>query len=153
MARLGVVLRLQSTAGSSATQCALNLFNRLKILGLRPYRSMLFARSTCPFVRGCATVAQSTRMCCLSQNERNFLSVNCVPLSVMMEFETPKRWTMSVKNNTAYSDFITVIGQASIHFMNLSTAISKCVKPLGTLLRGPTRSSPQTMNDHVMGIV
>ena len=29
----------------------------------------------------------------------------------------------------------------------------KCVKPLGTLLRGPTRSSPQTMNDHVMGIV
>ena len=90
MARLGVVLRLQSTTKSSATQHVPNLFNRLKILGLRPYRSMPFARSTYPFVRGCATAAQSIRMCCSSQNQMNFLLVNCVPLSVMMEFGTPK---------------------------------------------------------------
>ena len=30
---------------------------------------------------------------------------------------------------------------------------SKCVKPSGALLRAPTRLSPQTTNDHVMGIV
>ena len=34
------------------TQRAPNLFNRLKILGLRPCRTMLFARSTYPFMRG-----------------------------------------------------------------------------------------------------
>ena len=55
--------------------------------------------------------------------------MNYVLLSVMMEFGSPKQWTMFVKNNTACSDFITVIGQASIHFMNLSTATSKCVEP------------------------
>ena len=30
---------------------------------------------------------------------------------------------------------------------------NKCVKPSGALLKGPTRSSPQTANGHVMGIV
>ena len=32
--------------------------------------------------------------------------------------------------------------RASIHFVNLSTATSKCVKPPSALLRGPTRLSP-----------
>ena len=127
MARLGIVLRLQSTAGSSVTHRVPNLFNRLKILGLRPYRSMLFVRSTCPFVRGCTMAAQSTRMWFSSQNRRNFLPVNYVGLSVMMEFGTPKRWMMSRKNNTACSDLIVEIGRASIHFVNLSTTTSKCV--------------------------
>ena len=79
--------------------------------------------------------------------------MNCVPLSVMMEFGTPNRWMMSVKNNMACSDLITVIGQASIHFVNLSTVTSKCVKLPGALLRGPTRLSPRTANGHMMGIV
>jgi hypothetical protein len=39
----------------------------------------------------------------LSQNSRNFLPVNWDLLSVMMEFGTPKRWTMSVKNVSACS--------------------------------------------------
>jgi hypothetical protein len=34
---------------------------------------------------------------------QNFLPVNWVPLSVMMEFGTPKRWMMLVKNATACS--------------------------------------------------
>ena len=109
------------------TQCAPNLFNRLKILGLRPYRSMSFVRSTYPFIWGCAMAAQSTWMWCSSQNQRNFLPVNCVPLSVMMEFGTPKRWMMSGKNSTACSDLIIEIGQPSIHFVNLSTVTSEWV--------------------------
>ena len=143
MAQLGVVLRLQSTKGSSVTQRVPNLFNRLKILDLRPCRSMPFARSTCLFVRGCATVAQSTRMCCSSHNRINFLPVNYVPLSVMMEFGTPKRWTMLRKNSMAYSDLIVEIGQASIHLVNLSMVTSKWVSPLGAFLRGSTRSRPR----------
>ena len=129
------------------------LLSRLKILGLRPWRTMSFTCLTYLFVWGCTMVPQSMLMWWSSQNQRNFFPVNCVPLSVMIEFGTPNRWMMSVKNNTACSDLITVIGRASIHFVNLPTATSKCVKPPGALLRGPTRSSPQTMNDHVMGII
>jgi hypothetical protein len=35
----------------------------------------------------------------------------------------------------------------------LSMATSKWVKPPVFLFKGPTRSSPQTANGHVMGIV
>ena len=76
-----------------------------------------------------------------------------VPLSVMMEFGTPKWWTMSWKKAAACADFAVVTGFASIHFVNLSTATSRWVKPPGSLLRGPTMSSPQTAKGHVIGIV
>jgi hypothetical protein len=46
----------------------------------------------------------------LSQNSRNFLSVNWDLLSVIMEFDTPNRWMMSVKNDTACSALRFVIG-------------------------------------------
>jgi hypothetical protein len=55
-------------------------------------------------------VAQSTRVWWSSQKSRNFFPVNCVPLSVMMEFRTPKRWMMFVKNATACSDLMLVRG-------------------------------------------
>jgi hypothetical protein len=74
-------------------------------------------------------------------------------LSVMMQLETPKRWMMSVKNNTACSDLTLVMGRASIYLENLSMVTSKWVKPPVVLFRGPTKSSPQTANGHVMGIV
>jgi hypothetical protein len=41
-------------------------------------------------------VALSTRMWWSLQKSRNFLLVNWVPLSVMMEFGTSKRWMMLV---------------------------------------------------------
>ena len=50
-------------------------------------------------------------------------------------------------------DLIVVIGLASIHFVNLSMATSKWVKPPGAFFKGPTMSSPQTANGHVMEIV
>src|SRR4051812_589587 len=37
-----------------------------------------------------------------------------------------------------------LIGLASIHLVNLSTATSTCAKPLLPVLNGPTISSPQT---------
>ena len=86
---------------------------------------MPFVRSTCLFVPGCTTMAQSMRMWYSSQNRRNFFPVNYVPLSMMMEFRTPKRRTISRKNSMACLDLITEIGRATIHFVNLSTMTSE----------------------------
>jgi hypothetical protein len=76
-----------------------------------------------------------------------------VPLSVMMELGTPKRWMMLVKNATACSDLMLFRGRTSIHLENLSIATSRCVKPSGAFCKGPMRSRPQTANGQVMGIV
>jgi hypothetical protein len=80
------------------------------------------------------------------QKSRNFFPVNCVPLSVMMEFGTPKRWMMFVKNATACLDLMLVRGRTSIHLENLSMATSRCEKPPGSFCKGPTRSRPHTAN-------
>jgi hypothetical protein len=60
---------------------------------------------------------------------------------------------MSIKNSIACSDLMLLIGRASIHLENLSMVTSKWVKPPVVLFRGPTKLSPQTANNHVMGIV
>jgi hypothetical protein len=88
-----------------------------------------------------------------SQKSRNFFPVNCVPLSVMMEFGTPKRWMMFVKNATACSDLMLVKSRTSIYLENLSMATSRCEKPPGAFCKGLTRSRPHTANGQVMGIV
>jgi hypothetical protein len=98
-------------------------------------------------------VAQSTRMWWSSQKSRNFFPVNYVSLSVMIEFEIPKRWMIFVKNTTACSDLMLVKGRTSIHLENLLMATSRCVKPPGAFCKGPTRSRPHTANDQVIGIV
>jgi hypothetical protein len=72
---------------------------------------------------------------------------------VMMEFGTPKRWMIFVKNATACSDLMLVKGRTSIHLENLSMATSRCLKPPGAFYKGPTRSRPQMANDQVIGIV
>jgi hypothetical protein len=88
-----------------------------------------------------------------SQKSRNFFLVNRVPLLAMMEFGTPKRWMIFVKNATACSDPMLVKGWTSIHLENLSMATGRCLKPQGAFCRGPTRSRPHTANDQVMSIV
>ena len=62
------------------------------------------------FVLGCSTADQTTRMWWLSQNVRNLWLVNYVPLLVMMVFGTLNLWMISVKNSTACSDLIRLIG-------------------------------------------
>jgi hypothetical protein len=79
--------------------------------------------------------------------------VNCLPLSVMMEFGIPKRWMIFVKNATVYLDPMLVKGQTSIHLENLSMVTSRCVKPPGAFCKGPMRSRPHTTNGQVIGIV
>jgi hypothetical protein len=87
------------------------------------------------------------------QKSRNFFPVNCVPLSVMMEFGIPKRLMIFVKNVTACLDLMLVKGRTSIHLENLSMATSRCVKPLGAFYKGLMRSRPHTANNQVIGIV
>jgi hypothetical protein len=48
-------------------------------------------------------------------------------LSVMMEFGTPKRWMMLVKNSIACSDLMLFRGRTSTHLENLSMATNRCV--------------------------
>ena len=103
---------------------------------------MLFTRLTCPFVQGCATMAQSMWIWYSSQNQRNFVPVNCVPLSVIMEFGTPKQWMMSRKNSMACLDLIEEIGRASIHFVNLSTGDKQVRIALGRPLERSNKIDP-----------
>ena len=80
----------------------------------------------------------------------------CLMLMLMLCKSIYARLTPRVlqrKNSTACSDLIMEIGQASIHFVNLSMVTSRWVKLLGAFLNGPTRSSPQTAKGHVMGII
>jgi hypothetical protein len=88
-----------------------------------------------------------------SQKSKNFFPVNYMLLSVMIEFGTPKRWMIFVKNATACLDLMLVKGQTSIHLENLSMATSRCLKPPGAFCKGPTRSRPHTANGQVIGIV
>jgi hypothetical protein len=70
-----------------------------------------------------------------------------------MEFGTPRRWMIFVKNATACSDPMLVKGRTSIHLENLSMATSRCLKPPGAFCKGPMRSGPHMANSQVMGIV
>ena len=76
-------------------------------------------------------------MWCLSQNSRNFCPVNCVPLSVIMELGTPNRWMISVKNSTACSALILVMGRTSIHLENLLICDKQVGEAPGCLLQRP----------------
>ena len=56
-------------------------------------------------------------------------------------------------NSTARSDDNFLIGLASIHLVNLSTATNTCVKPPGTVGSGPIMSRLQQANDHDGGMI
>ena len=72
--------------------------------------------------------------------------MNCVPLSVMTLFGTPKRQTSTLKNLTADCAVTFLTGSTSGHFVNLTIATYKYSKPPTGRGKGPSMSSPQTEN-------
>src|SRR3954468_24902307 len=77
-----------------------------------------------------------------------------VPSSVMMFCGTPNLKMIDLMKLTAVRAVELVIGTASIHLVNLSSATSRCVRPpFEDFLRGPTMSSPQVANGQDSGMV
>src|SRR3954470_8094309 len=84
----------------------------------------------------------------------NSAVVKFVLLYVMMLCGTPNLKMMDLMKLTAVRDVELVIGTASIHLVNLSTATSRCVRPpFEDFLSGPTMSSPQVANGQDNGMV
>jgi hypothetical protein len=65
----------------------------------------------------------------------------------------PKLCKMSQMKATTQSTVRVVIGLYLIHFVNLSIATNTCVKPPGTVVKGPIMSKPQHANGHEGGMV
>src|SRR3954465_10320429 len=84
----------------------------------------------------------------------NSFAVKFVSLSVMMLWGTTKRKMIDLMKLTAVRAVELVIGTASIHLVNLSTATRRCVlPPFEDLLSGPTMSSPQVAKGQDSGMV
>src|SRR3954465_14517437 len=82
------------------------------------------------------------------------MTVKFVPLSVMMLCGTPNLKMFDLMKLTAVRVAELVMGTASIHLVNLSTATSRCVlPPFDDFFSGPTMSSPQVANDQDSGMV
>src|SRR4051812_49609961 len=72
----------------------------------------------------------------------------------MMLCGTPNLKMIDLMKLTAMRVVDLVIGTASIHLVNLSTATSRCVlPPFEDFLSGPTMSSPQVANGQDSGMV
>src|ERR1041385_8681162 len=72
----------------------------------------------------------------------------------MMLCGTPNLKMIDLMKLTAVSVVELVIGTASIHLVNLSTATSRCVRPpFDDFLNGPTMSSLQVAKGHDNGMV
>src|SRR3954469_15073902 len=89
-----------------------------------------------------------------SQKFWNSAAMKFVPLSVMMLCGTPNLKMIDLMKLTVVSVMELVMGTASIHLVNLSTATSRCVlPPFDDFLRGPTMSSPHMENGQDSGMV
>ena len=100
---LGVVRRLQRTAGSSSSQQPTDHSSGTTSRGLMPERMR-------PFDYGWATDAKSSRMPCVAQKRASAPLVKFVPLSVMMLCGMPYRVVTSAMNVTAVGPFSFLIG-------------------------------------------
>src|SRR3954463_4458084 len=92
-------------------------------------------------------------MPCEAQKALNLSESKFDPLSVMILCGTPYLNVNSLMKLIAVQASRFLMGLASIHLVNLSTATSTCVKPLLPVLNGPTMSSPQTAKGQTSGMV
>ena len=77
-----------------------------------------------------------------------------VPFSVMMLHGTPNLKMIDLIKLTTVRAVELVIGSASIHLVNLSTAASRWVRPpFEYSLSGPTMSSPHVAKGQDSGVV
>src|SRR3954462_9808986 len=84
----------------------------------------------------------------------NSAALKFVPLSVTMLCGTPNLKMIDLTKLTAVRAVELVMGTASIHLVNLSTATSRCVlPPFDDFLSGPTMSSPHVANVQDSGMV
>ena len=81
-------------------------------------------------------------MFCSLQKDRNSSDVKLVPLSVMMLLGNPKRYMMDLMKLTAIVAVELVMGTASTHLVNLSTATRRCVSSLGGFSEWPDHIEP-----------
>jgi hypothetical protein len=88
-----------------------------------------------------------------AQKSLHSLTVNCVPLSVIMLLSMPIRYMISLMNSTTLAAIMEAAGFTLIHFVNLSTATKICVNPPLAFLNGPTRSSPRVEKGQVIVMV
>src|SRR3954466_16055336 len=89
-----------------------------------------------------------------SQKFWNSAAVKFVPFSVMMLCGTPNRKMIDLMKLTAMRVVELVIGIASIHLVNLSTATRRYVlPPFVDFLSGPTMLRPHVAKGHDSGIV
>ena len=150
--QFGVVLFDQRTAGNSSIQRLPLLCSLSKVFVLRPRSTLAFALSAWPLLRGCATEAKPTLLPRFWMYCMKVWLVNCVPLSVMTVFGTPKRQTSPLKNLTADCVVTFLTASTSSHIVNLSIATYKYSKPPIARGKGPRISSPQTENGHDKGV-
>src|SRR3954464_8825967 len=89
-----------------------------------------------------------------SQKFWNSAAVKFLPFSMVMLCGTPNLKMIDLMKLTAVSVMELVMGTASIHFVNLSTATSRCVlPPFDDFLSRPTMSSPHVANGQDSGMV
>ena len=130
---------------ASSAQVPLAFSNLL----FRPLSRTQFADSTCPFVWGCSTDANTCFIPSSVHNLPNYWLANWVPLSDTKRFGTLKRHTIffHTKCWTLWVVIYTT-GSASIHFVKYSMATTRYFIYRTTRANGPRMSIPQVCNGH-----
>ncbi|MCI08544.1 hypothetical protein A2U01_0029621, partial [Trifolium medium] len=107
-------VRISSTKSSFSLRGSYSsLLRAVARLRLRPHRITLLAASACPLVWGCSTDVKCCFVLIAARNSWNFLSVNCVPLSVTTAYGIPNRHNMSLlKKRSTLNDVISERGSA-----------------------------------------
>jgi hypothetical protein len=111
---------------------------------------MPLALSTSPFDSGCLTDAKWIFVPICSQNSLKASASNCVPLSTVIAFGTPKRQTIFCqKIFWTVTEVIVAKGFASIHLEKYSTATTTYFRFPCAGGSGPSKSRPHLCNGQV----